>query len=587
MYKHKNHDFKTAHQILEQWSNLLKKGFRPHDPVAQYLEKLIVAGKEGLNNLLAQGIVNLNEENPAQDQKQEQSQAPLSEETPSKEGAVDAAAEKKAALAALKREAKEQAKAYLESIGMDPALLDPPPPKPKPSKNQRSSLVVHKSGVKNHEKYEHGCNCPECKDGTLYDTNNPSIQREYDLKIQLIIRETAHQRLRCSTCGSYQTARNDNFSSDRLNPESQVSCAVLRSEGGMPFHRMSHVFDMMGIGLSKSLIFESCKIIADCFELVLPAMQREIANCPVLHVDDTGCKILEVSRREQDPNYIKGTLKEPSKRVTSRTSVILGCNLQGGVIGCVFIASERHCGENLAAILALRTEPSLPLLMADMSSCSDTPTFKHPPSIEGEKPYIRAGCNDHSLRYLSDAIAKGNRELEPLVSRYQKVYAFDATIKELDPNLRLEMHQNFSLPLMQEIYDLALGLLKEPDKQLRPEPRSQQGKALKYFVNHFIALIQFTQVVGAPLSNAASERAVKKPIMTRKSSGFFQTLEGARVTSLLNSATHTCHMLDCNPYDYLLALRTNVEQVKKNPECWTPLAYHMKQQSTQLSLKVS
>ena len=84
MSKQENHDFKKAHQILEQLLNQVKKGFRPNDPVAQYLEKLITAGKEELSDLLAQGILDINEESPAQDQKQEQPKAPLSGGSPQK-----------------------------------------------------------------------------------------------------------------------------------------------------------------------------------------------------------------------------------------------------------------------------------------------------------------------------------------------------------------------------------------------------------------------------------------------------------------------------------------------------------------------
>ena len=52
--------------------------------MAQYLEKLIAAMKKGLNDLLAQGILDLNEESPAQDQKQEEPKAPLSGGNPQK-----------------------------------------------------------------------------------------------------------------------------------------------------------------------------------------------------------------------------------------------------------------------------------------------------------------------------------------------------------------------------------------------------------------------------------------------------------------------------------------------------------------------
>lgn len=474
--------------------------------------------------------------------------------------------------------AKKLAKEYLESIGVDPELLEKKKKKPKKEEKTNLSLVAIKTTEIKHEDYEHGSSCPCCEGGTLYDTQNPGSQKEFEVKVQLTIHETLFQRLRCGKCGIYFTAKNDNPSAERLTPETKVCFAVMRSEGGLPFHRSSHLFSMFGINLSKSLIFQGCEDVANAFELVMPCMRQEIANAPIFHIDDTTFNILEVSRREKDPNYKSGTLKNPNERLTSRASIIIGTDLDSNLIGCIFIPSEKHCGENFEDIIQLRTVKETPLLMADMSTCSDSPDFKKNKKLDGILGYIRAGCNDHSVVKLKEAAKSYPNEINPLLERYKKVYEFDKEFSKYGHEYRLNMHKKFSLPIMEEMLNLAKGLLNGPDPRKKVEPNSSAGKALKYFVKYYSAFIKFTEILGAPLSNTAAERAAKKPILIRKNSYFFQTLNGAKVTGLLNTATHTCHMLGGNPYEYLLDLLKNIKQVKENPASWTPFMYYQRQQ---------
>jgi hypothetical protein len=475
--------------------------------------------------------------------------------------------------------AKKIAIEYLESLGIDPQLLEEKTKKAKEKKKskEKTPLALIKTKEKKHDDYEHGSSCPCCKDGTLYDTQNPGSQKIFELKVQLIIHETLFQRLRCGKCGTYFTAKNDTPDAERFAPETKACFAVMRSEGGLPFHRSSHLFSMLGINLSKSVIFQACEDVANVFELVMPAMNQEVANAPILHADDTTVKILEVSRKEKDPNYKPGTSKDPNKRLSSRTSIIIGTDLENKIIGCIFIPSEKHCGENLEDILKLRTVKESPVVMADMSTCSDSPEFKKNKTPENLK-YIRAGCNDHSLRKIKEAAKNYPTELNPLIELYQQVYVFDERFSRYGHKFRFEMHKKFSLPIMKEIYDLAQALLDGPDPKKKVEPNSSAGQALKYFIKYYSELIIFTDKPGAPLSNAAAERALKKTILIRKNSYFFKTLHGAKVTGLLNTATHSCHMIGCNPYEYFLDLLNNIEQIKKDPAMWTPLRYHQRRQ---------
>jgi len=84
--------------------------------------------------------------------------------------------------------------------------------------------------------------------------------------------------------------------------------------------------------------------------------------------------------------------------------------------------------------------------------------------------------------------------------------------KELNDDERLEYHQAHSKPVIDELY---VWLNKQMNEQL-VESNSSLGKAIKYMLNHQVALTQFLRIPGAPLDNNILERALKMPIRIRK-----------------------------------------------------------------------
>ena len=76
------------------------------------------------------------------------------------------------------------------------------------------------------------------------------------------------------------------------------------------------------------------------------------------------------------------------------------------------------------------------------------------------------------------------------------------------------------------------------------------GGAINYLRKHWDKLTLFLRVARAPLDNNICERALKKAIMHRKNSLFYQTQNGADVGDLYMSLIHTCELNNVNPFDY-------------------------------------
>ncbi len=151
------------------------------------------------------------------------------------------------------------------------------------------------------------------------------------------------------------------------------------------------------------------------------------------------------------------------------------------------------------------------------------------------------------------------------------VYGNDAIAREqgLDAEQRLQFHQQYSGPLMDQLHQWLQDELNEG----RTEPNSGLGKAISYLLKHWRALTLFLQEQGAPLDNNLCERALKKAILNRKNALFYKTLNGAQVGDLFMSLIHTCELNGANPFDYLTELQRHCSEMERSPADWMPWNY--------------
>jgi len=78
----------------------------------------------------------------------------------------------------------------------------------------------------------------------------------------------------------------------------------------------------------------------------------------------------------------------------------------------------------------------------------------------------------------------------------------------------------------------------------------------------------------SPLTdNNVCERALKKAILHRKNSLFYETEKGAGVGDLFLSLIHTCELNDANPFDYLTESQKHAAELARSPAAWMPWNY--------------
>ncbi|MBF0545515.1 MAG: IS66 family transposase [Candidatus Riflebacteria bacterium] len=398
-----------------------------------------------------------------------------------------------------------------------------------------------------------GDKCPNCEHGTLQRLEPRKIIR---LIGQPSIVAELHQpeRLRCSGCGEIITAKMpEEVGEEKATPSANAMVAVFRYGMGMPHYRLAEIQKAFGVPLPASSQYEMVEMLWTHVVPVYKELLNQAADSPLFFIDDTGTKILSLLE-------LKDQLKEAGERTGMFTTGIVA--RKGNHDICLFFSGRKHAGENLTDLLNRRSA-NLPEPMQVSDALSRNFPKDHFTVI--------ILCLIHARRNFIDCQEAYPDESTYVIERIGRVYANEKKIAEakMTPQERLEYHQSFSLPVMEEIKTYAQSQLSSK----KIEPNEVLGGAFQYLLKHWEGLTQFLKIPGAPLDNNESERLLKVFVRHRKNSLFYKTEDGARVGDTLMSLIQTCIVSDVNPFDYLTILQKYSKQVAKNPHLWLPWNY--------------
>ena len=277
-----------------------------------------------------------------------------------------------------------------------------------------------------------------------------------------------------------------------------------------------------------------------------------------MHDDESSMQILGLTAKLNKGEPLRDD--QPDRRGVFTTN-LLSTSANRPTIA-LFITGPRHSGENLYELLAKRgADLPPPIQMCDALSRN----------MPGDLQTIVANCLSHARRNFHELADVFPSEVRHVLEFFKQVYKIDAkaTLQELSPYDRLQLHQQESGPLMDELR----RWLDEQFDERKVEPNSALGKAITYMQKHWEKLTLFLRVAGAPLDNNICERALKMAIRHRRNSLFYKTERGAKVGDAYMSLIHTCELNDANPFDYLTELQKHAEELAKNPVAWMPWNY--------------
>jgi transposase len=397
-----------------------------------------------------------------------------------------------------------------------------------------------------------GDRCPGCEKGRVYAQQEPRVLVRIAGQAPLSATVYELERLRCNLCGEiYTAAAPEGVGEEKYEDTAVAMIAQLKYGSGMPFYRLEHLEQSLGIPLPAATQWE---IVEEAAELMGPAWEeliRQAAQGEVLHNDDTGMRVLHLAREPAD------------ERTGVFTSGIVS-TAPGWKIA-LFFSGAKHAGENLSAVLKHRAAGlAAPIRMSDALA-------RNAPKLSDGVEELIANCLAHGRRQFVEVLSNFPEECRHVLESLGAVYRNDAVAREqkMSPEERLRFHQQHSRPAMDKLHAWMEAQLDGH----RTEPNSGLGKAIQYMLRHWKALTLFLRTIGAPLDNNVCERALKRAILHRKNSLFYKTLNGAQVGDLYMSLIHTCELNGANPFDYLTELQRHAEDLARKPAEWMPWNY--------------
>jgi len=298
----------------------------------------------------------------------------------------------------------------------------------------------------------------------------------------------------------------------------------------LPLYRLERIYERQGLLLPRSTL---CDWLAACGQLLGPLYQRLVAvvlRSRALHTDDTPVKM-------QD--------RRAGLFSTAQFWVYLGDAAHPYNVFDFTVNRKRDGPQQFLADYQ-------GYLHADAFSGYDGLYLPEPRT--GTSRIIEVACNAHARRKFYEGRSSDALRAHQALAYYRQLYELERSAHNLDFNdtQKLQMRQDLSVPL--------LGRFQKWLEQERAEvlPKSPMGEAIGYALNHWTALVRYTEAGFLAIDNNVAEREMKRIAIGRKNWLFVGSPQGGRTAAVLLSFTSTCYRLGVEPWAYLQDVLTRL-----------------------------
>jgi transposase len=143
------------------------------------------------------------------------------------------------------------------------------------------------------------------------------------------------------------------------------------------------------------------------------------------------------------------------------------------------------------------------------------------------------------------ALDAGDQRAALPLAAYKKLYEIETEIRDSDEAAKLSTRQARSEPVFDELVAWA-----ETHQGYEP-PTSKLGEAIRYLLNHRVALGRFLESGLVPMDNGPVERLHIRAALTRKNFLFAGSDAGGERAAVAYKILGCCRIAGVNPIEYL------------------------------------
>jgi len=375
-----------------------------------------------------------------------------------------------------------------------------------------------------------GCGCPKSRIGAETSDHLEHIPaRSY-------IRRIVRPKYACKNCeGTEDNGPAVSIATvpEQIIPKSFATASLLsyilvaKFADALPFYRLSKIFQRSDIEISRGTMCNWTIRVASLLKPMLEIFKRRIFEFPVVQADETGLQVLkEPGRQAKNKSFFWGFRGGGTEKPT----IIFSYNSsRAGKVPKNFLSG--YCGY------------------------IQTDGYNGYKFIDNETCQIRVGCLAHARRKFIDSIKVAGKNAEPGVAHQavqiiKQLYSIEKEARE--SNLGYDeikiLRRNNAKPILEDFKEKL-----EQGKKALP-PKSTSGKAVKYTLNEWSALIRYLEDGRIQIDNNLMENAIRPIAVGLKNWLFSDTPEGATASATIYSIIETAKANGLEPYWYLRVL---------------------------------
>ena len=344
---------------------------------------------------------------------------------------------------------------------------------------------------------------------------------------EVVVRRDAREKLACLTCeGELVRAPSGPklVAGGRIGIGVAAQVLVDKYRDGLPLHRQVERFGRLGWTVAVQTLCDQVKWSTDQLRPIWRALIADVLAAEVLQLDATGIVVLAP--------------EAPSGKRTGSLWGYVGRDEKALCAAYLYASTAKAKAQKEGErgpyeMLSQRRG----FTVADASNIFDASFAR--------EDHLECGCNMHARRYFIKALDAGDGRAALPLAAFKKLYEIEAEVRGRDAAARTRARQERSKPLYQQLGAWVRAKLPgEP-------PSSPLGRAMKYMLNHQVALSRFLDDGMVPIDNGAVERLHVRTALTRKNFLFAGNDAGAERAAIAYSVIGSCVLAGVEPVAYL------------------------------------
>ena len=373
------------------------------------------------------------------------------------------------------------------------------------------------------------CACPQCG-GELRDLGTDTSEVLEAVPVTFTVTRYIRPKRSCRRCAHIEQASAPSRPIEKSFAGASTLALVLNWKYGahLPLYRQQQLFAHQGLHLSRSTLAQWVSSAATLLRPLAETLSRHVLGGKTLHADDTPIKVLDPGRGQTKRGHL-WTYVRDERPWGSRAPPAVFYRYSSDWSG---VHPQHHLREYRGALHA--------------DDYGGFNKLYEPSSPGGAARIVEVSCMGHCRRKLYEVykLMKCARAREGL-DQIARLYAIEEQIRGRSPDVRREIRQRESVPVLKELHAWLLARLdREPKK-------TPLWKAVRYPLKHWAALNRYAEDGTLEIDNLAAERSLRGVAVGRKNYLFLGSDHGGESAAVIYGLIESCKLNTIDPQAYL------------------------------------